>query len=572
MTDNINELIRYHKSDVEQCTVLESSNKKLMVEAPAGYGKTKTLINKTKIMLFNDTLPNNKKILCLTYGVNAAYKIEKEIYESFKSSSLNVKKRIKVSNFHRLAFSILIKYGYLIDDKLKTFKKLEVLDEADKKVKEKLNKEDQKVIKKLSFSVENAMNHHDFYASMILSYNKVIKDKLITYEILTYNSIMTLAIELLKENREVREFYQTYYPVIIIDEFQDTNQLGLQFIEEIITKESSLIFFGDSLQRIFGFIGSIPHLIDKTVEKYNMEYVQLKTNYRFSENENLLRLEKNIRENALNPYNPNIREVAKVNFNYLDNQRKEALYILENICELIESSPNISIAILVKQRGGNINEIIELLESHGINIFNALFTKGVDYNKFHSICLSIYMEEFDGDDLLKTHIKNFCQKVNMEYDGEYKETFIELLEYALKSIVSERRGQYKREIILALFNNKELSNYLDQISSHVTVSTVFNAKGLEWDYVILPDMEQELFPNYMGLCNKGQCEFSSSCNFVVQESNKDSFLDELNIFYVAITRARKDVFLTASKEQIHFQSVRKVNLSCMLSLPGITIE
>ena len=69
-----------------------------------------------------------------------------------------------------------------------------------------------------------------------------------------YNAILILAIELLSSYESIKSFYQNYFPVIIIDEFQDTNILSWKLLTLLISDNTKIIFMGDSLQRIYGFI------------------------------------------------------------------------------------------------------------------------------------------------------------------------------------------------------------------------------------------------------------------------------------------------------------------------------
>jgi len=70
-----------HSEDKKQLEVIFSDSERLIVEAPAGYGKTKTMISKIAYILASGGLPIPKKILALTFSVNAAYKIKKDVAE-----------------------------------------------------------------------------------------------------------------------------------------------------------------------------------------------------------------------------------------------------------------------------------------------------------------------------------------------------------------------------------------------------------------------------------------------------------------------------------------------------------
>ena len=78
-------LIQMHSNDKKQLEVIFSDSKRLIVEAPAGYGKTKTMVSKIAYLIGSNKVPNPKKILALTFSINAAYKIRKDIIESLPS-------------------------------------------------------------------------------------------------------------------------------------------------------------------------------------------------------------------------------------------------------------------------------------------------------------------------------------------------------------------------------------------------------------------------------------------------------------------------------------------------------
>jgi len=73
-----------HSGDEKQLEVI-SESKRLIVEAPAGCGKTKTMISKVAYLLATGKISHPKKILALTFSVNAAYKIKKELAEYLPS-------------------------------------------------------------------------------------------------------------------------------------------------------------------------------------------------------------------------------------------------------------------------------------------------------------------------------------------------------------------------------------------------------------------------------------------------------------------------------------------------------
>ena len=129
-------------------------------------------------------------------------------------------------------------------------------------------------------------------------------------------------------------------------------------------------------------------------------------------------------------------------------------------------------------------------------------------------------------------------------------------------------NEEKISLIKDTFESNGLKQYVEFVNTKIIISTVHGSKGLEWDFVILPDMESFSFPNYYGLC--GYCGCSANCNLKITKEIENKFLEELSVFYVAVTRGRKQVYFSASKTQLDSKNeIKSRNISCLLNLPGI---
>ena len=118
---------------------------------------------------------------------------------------------------------------------------------------------------------------------------------------------------------------------------------------------------------------------------------------------------------------------------------------------------------------------------------------------------------------------------------------------------------------------------MKNIESDLILTTIHGAKGLEWDYIILPDLESFNNTFLCGLCSKNRqlnCQVDRS-DFKKQ-SFKEKFLEELSLFYVAVTRAKKQVFFTYSKEtyinNFGEYSLEPCSPCCFLKLKGTDLE
>lgn len=148
MLNDIKDTIRKcHGGDESQMEIILSDEPRLVVEAPAGCGKTTTMVSKVAYMIAAGTVPKNKKILALTFSVNAAYKMKKDISERLPAMGLeqiespdDLNKLMYISNFHGLSRRILSLYGYLIDERLKSINDFKAINENDYNVHKNYNK------------------------------------------------------------------------------------------------------------------------------------------------------------------------------------------------------------------------------------------------------------------------------------------------------------------------------------------------------------------------------------------------------------------------------------------------
>ena len=114
-----------HENDENQLNVIFTEAPRVIVEAPAGYGKTTTMISRIAYLYASGLIPNPKKVLGLTFSVNAALKIKRDVAEKLPSligvsnNPTVVSEKITVTNYHGFCKSVLKKYGYLITPQLR---------------------------------------------------------------------------------------------------------------------------------------------------------------------------------------------------------------------------------------------------------------------------------------------------------------------------------------------------------------------------------------------------------------------------------------------------------------------
>lgn len=579
-------IIERHGSDEKQLEVIFSEDNRIIVEAPAGFGKTNTMVSKIAYMIASNQIPTPKKLLALTFSVNAAYKIKKDVLKEIPSlldnHNFKINDKLYVSNYHGFCRNILKKHGYVLDATLLSIDSFQSVDDNNitTNVGYGMEQSEAKLLSDFNQFVRNSDSVQ--INSNFEAYNTIVISKLLSQNMISYNAILTLTVKLLRDNLHILNFYKKYFVSILVDEFQDTNYLSWTLLHQFINGNDrlKLIFLGDSLQRIYGFIGAVPNLIRTVTNSYAMKVIKLNQNYRFKDNQQMLLLDSNIRKNAENPKSPNIQNSANIYFLWLTDQYNESLYIINKVNKILEDNGNVKIAILAKSRGKNIDFIINEFLQYNIPYFYALFTDDdVNYLRFNRDCLYSFIELVKNDFTVnKTKLNKLVKIIKDIYKNEDNvifESLIKLLEIFREKIFIDfafLADEEKINLIKDTFESNGLKQYIEFIEANVIFSTIHGAKGLEWDYVILPDMEAYSFPNYYGLC--GSCSYQSKqdCNLIFTDDIQTKFLEELSVFYVAVTRARKQVYFTASEKQIDSSgNIKNRNISCFMKLKGINI-
>lgn len=579
-----------HAGDEQQLKVIFSDSPRVMVEAPAGYGKTTTMVSRLAYLYASGGIPNPKKILGLTFSVNAALKIKREVAEKLPTvlGEINdpvvVNERVTATNFHGFCKSVLRKYGYMISPFLKRdinlMKAVGKTDiEKTNAVQSMLSDESRRFICLIEERISSAELPD---REEIEKYNQIVISEMLPHDYVTHNAVILLAIQLFESNPGIRQFYSDYYPLIVVDEFQDTNCMAWHLLNAIISEKTQLLFLGDPLQRIYGFIGAVPDIMRIAAEQFSMEKITLSKNYRFRNNPEMLKLDANIRRNAEMAFCIST-EAAKLPAFWGKSQEDEAEAVVRKIERITQTVTNARIAILF--RGRNENEAVfeEVLNRHNLDFFYGMFNDDDEnYIQFHMFCRDAFISKFGASkSISRLALSSFAERVKANYSGgdtRATSSLFELLDALIQKVAidySDIPTEDKYELLLDIFENRQLKQAMEYVDSDIILSTVHGAKGLEWDFVFIADLERWIFPGYY-ICsqctekfsrlNSCKCKLPVKSNFT--EPFTQSILDELSVFYVAITRARKQVYVSASAKKANNKDSA---FSCFVTLDGIKL-
>lgn len=584
----VQSITEMHASDKMQLDVVFSKNDKVIVYAPAGYGKTTTMVSRLAYLCVVGAIPNPKKVLGLTFSVNAALKIKRDISEKLPhilgvdKNQISINNQIIVSNYHGLSKRILKKYGYLLSEELKKdiaiFKAVNEENAIDIEELE-LNDEEKfylvefdKIIKSGSLPTNESIDY----------YLKIISEKFLNKNTITHNAIILYVLSLFEKYESIKSFYQKYFSCIIVDEFQDTNSISWELLKHLICDETKLLFLGDPLQRIYGFIGALPKIMDIALHEYSMQRIVLDTNYRFRNNSNMLLLDKNIRENAKTTFNGHIEDIANIKAFYGKDQVDEANKIAAMIERLREENNGESIAILSRSRNSNVDVIEAVLASKNIDYFYGMFSEeDPEYINFHNACQDRFIAKFGKTkSITKKTLKSFVDQIkNHVKSTKTNDSMVSLLIALTQKIDSDYcdlSPEEKYSLILEIFENRQLKQSMDYINTDIILTTVHGSKGLEWDYVFLVDLERWIFPGYQVCINCPSKSMSYGCYCKLPKTIDNDFIepiiDELSVFYVGVTRARKEVFVSGSGKRLNWKKdLNDSKFSCLASLEGLKL-
>lgn len=379
---------------------------------------------------------------------------------------------------------------------------------------------------------------------------------------------------------------------LIVDEYQDVNDLQEKVISEIANAGANICVVGDDDQTIYQFRGSNAENMISFSKRYpHVKQVRLETNFRcshrivdiadtvISHNEN--RLDKKMQAGKRSE--KSCTEAIRYN-----SQSEEFAGIAHKIRELHHSGiPYGEISILVR-KGKIIAPITTALDSFEIpyetdsaekffsgSYFSRFATTlqllvDIDKSKLHDCWHDIvestlltkgfkYLRSCarNGRMTLREILEGFCEQITFIDDSikdceERKENLAGItkilddydeiygdwqLSARITGVLRFLAYQAEEEYKYNCFTLKDFSNDMVQIM------TVHKAKGLEFHTVFLPELMMREFP----ASNVGGKKYWHVLGGIFEE-NKSKYQgdleDERKLFYVAVTRARQNLFMT----------------------------
>jgi superfamily I DNA/RNA helicase len=128
---------------------------------------------------------------------------------------------------------------------------------------------------------ERVRHFYELTIPIVLEYEKYCINK----SYLDFNDLITRTVSLLKNQEDIAQKVRNRYPYVLVDEFQDVNNLQVELIKLLMTEHTQLFCVGDDWQSIYGFRGSnVDYIIDFERHFPESRIIKLNLNYRSTQN------------------------------------------------------------------------------------------------------------------------------------------------------------------------------------------------------------------------------------------------------------------------------------------------
>ena len=587
----------------------------MLILAGAGSGKTKVLTTKVAYLIEEKNIdPNN--ILAITFTNKAAKEMKERIFKlegnsafyiqisTFHSFGLKILKENCELLGYEKNFTILDS-----DDSLSIIKKIM------KELNIDANKYNPKAIKNVISNNKNEIIDPEKYSLYVnTDFDEIALEVYRKYEkslkinnAVDFDDLLILPLKLFNNNPGVLQKYQEKYKYVFIDEYQDTNEPQYILSKMISAKYKNITVVGDADQAIFTWRGAnYKNILNFEKDYKDAKVVLLEENYRSTKTilnaaNNVIKNNKVRKEKNLWTQN---EEGSKITYYKAFDEKDESNYVVNEIKKLIEKgvnpkdicvlyranaqsrtveeaflTSNISYNIVGSYAFYNRKEIKDLIaylkliynNKDDVSLLRVINypKRGIGNKAIENLAIksnvldkSLYEVIDSGKEL---DFKNMIEEIKKE---ESHLTLTELIDMVLdksgmkksledeKSIEADIRlenlEEFKSiaksmEINEGIVSLEELLDKLALVSDvseqkndnedKVTLMTMHAVKGLEYDYVFIVGVEEGLFPHSNSL-----------------ESN-DELEEERRLCYVAITRAKKKLYLINARSRILYGKV-----------------
>lgn len=271
----------------EQCNAVLHSYGPMLVLAGAGSGKTTVLVSRTG-RLIDEGIAKPEEICVLTFTNKAARELKHRVAAKLGDKA----KGLWAGTFHSFGLRLLRQYH----SQMHLPAHFGVIDQSDSQgiLKELLK--DIKVSGKDAFDVDELLNiinrlrsgesqqpQEDDYLALAQVLLPKYQKKMDLLGVVDFEGLLIKPLELFHKDPEVLSKVREKFKFIMVDEFQDTNDLQMQLVEKLAGKSRNVCVVGDDDQSIYGWRGAkVSNILDFPKFFAPCEVIRLERNYRSS--------------------------------------------------------------------------------------------------------------------------------------------------------------------------------------------------------------------------------------------------------------------------------------------------
>lgn len=473
----------------------------------------------------------------------------------------------------------------------------------------------------------------DYRKKIIAKLYTLYQERMRTANALDFDDILLYTVEIFEKYPEILEKYQNRYKYIMVDEYQDTNHVQFRLVSLLSQSHGNLCVVGDDDQSIYKFRGAnIENILGFERQFDGAKVIRLEQNYRSTQrildaansviSNNNGRKEKSLWTSG--------ETGEKVYWYKAVDENDEAQFIADTIMKSYKNTGKYSENAVLYRMNAQSNSVERILVKNGIpyrvyggmrfydrreikdiTSYLSFINNPYDMLRFKRIINEPkrgigdttvgLIEEISRDLKLSplevmstcdeyaplskkvTALKNVAAMFNylieksqtLPLDDFFDELlsktgYLAYLQTLENGDVKVENVQELRSSIVTYMNESdepELSGFLEEVALYteadrdnenddkVTLMTVHSAKGLEYDNVFVIGLEDGIFP--------------SSRSFDAE----DDLEEERRLAYVAITRAKKRLYLTSASQRMLFgQTQRNITSRFMREIGSELIE
>ena len=243
----------------------------LLVLAGPGSGKT-TVVTKRVQYLVQDCHISPSSILVITFTKAAATEMKERFLRLMEQSEEKPQGYGNVSfgTFHAVFFSILkLSYGFTAANILREETRYQYMKEIVSRLKLEIDDENEfisgvlgeiSLIKNERISLEHYFSKNcaeDIFRKIFASYEQRKRNA----RLIDFDDMLSYTWELLTKRQDILEAWQKKFRYILVDEFQDINRLQYDILRLLAQPENNLFIVGDDDQSIYRFRGAKPEIM-----------------------------------------------------------------------------------------------------------------------------------------------------------------------------------------------------------------------------------------------------------------------------------------------------------------------